>query len=127
MNNAIFKFRFDKKKGIVPATDADIITIEMFKARCEPNQIIECYMEIEDEHSTRIQQNKLYKLLRELSMHTGFTLSEMKAIIKKEAGLVVHHKSGIQFKSFSECTKSELSYAIQTCINVGMTADCHIY
>jgi len=128
MNNVIVKLRYDKRSdNLVPATPEDKAKIALFKMRCDKDQVIESYMEVYDECSTRIQQNKLHKLIRELCLHTGFSFEEMKELVKKQAGLYIFVDSGIEFKSVADLSKSEMLFAIQTCINIGMKADCPMY
>jgi hypothetical protein len=124
MHNTIFKLRYCKKtEQLKPASEQDARAYELFKARLKDELTVEAYMEVLDENSTRPQLNKLHKLIRELSVHTGITLNDLKEVVKKEAGLYHYDETGICFKSFADCTKSEMSYAIQVVINIGYKAD----
>jgi Lon-like ATP-dependent protease len=49
--------------------------------------------------------------LGEIAKEAGYTFDEMKLIIKKA--------SGIEGKSFAECSKDELMLSIEACIQIG--------
>ena len=53
-----------------------------------------------------------------------------KDVIKEKAGLYVitgTSSSDKQLKSFGDCSKEELSAAIETCIEVGHMFGCNLY
>ena len=62
-------------------------------------------------------------MIKNLSMHTGETVENMKLLVKDRAGLCIAREvSGKEYflaKSFAECSKEELSLAIQAAIEIG--------
>jgi hypothetical protein len=58
-----------------------------------------------------------------LAQEAGYTFEEMKLLVKQRSGLCVVFTEGDTTqeicKSFGECTKDELSMAIQACIEIG--------
>ena len=43
----------------------------------------------------------------------------MKVLVKEKSGLAFDGGGAIFFKSFADCSKSELTLAIQACIEIG--------
>jgi hypothetical protein len=62
-------------------------------------------------------------LIKQLAMHIGETVENMKLLIKDRAGLCIAREvSGKEYflaKSFAECSREELSLAIQAAIEIG--------
>jgi hypothetical protein len=108
-----------KKKGdtLEYVNSKDEIKYQAFKKAVPDNMLVETYMEIQTDDGTLAQLAKIHALIRELCMHTGDTFEDMKLIIKKRAGLCVEKElDGSRFlycKSFGDCSKDELSLAIQ--------------
>ena len=64
------------------------------------------------------QKAKLHASIRELAHELGYTFEEMKLNIKRQAGLCII-TGGVEYcKSFGECDSTELSLAIQACIDI---------
>jgi acetate kinase len=69
------------------------------------------------------QISKIHTCIRELANEGGYTFEEMKSLIKQRSGLCIviteNDEAKEIYKSFAECTKDELSMAIQACIEIG--------
>jgi len=69
-------------------------------------------------------------MIRELSLHVGEPFSDMKLLVKDKAGLCLSREvSGKEYflaKSFGECSREELSLAIQAAIDIGVSVNCPI-
>lgn len=84
--------------------------------------------EIASQDGTMGQLSKLHASIRELALHLGYDFEDMKMYIKHLAGFVttklIEGKMITRVKSFGDCSKEELGFAIQTCINFGSTVNC---
>lgn len=96
---------------------------EAFMSTVEKGSIVEVFYEVTHDDGTLPQLAKLHVLIKQLATHTGYTVEDMKLLVKDKAGLcLVREVSGKEYflaKSFGECSKEELSLAIQACIELG--------
>ena len=130
MHNTIVKFT--KKDGqLVPASEAEAGKLKLFAMSLKEGTDLEVYMSMtNDVDKTAGQLAKVHALIRELAAFTGHTFDEIKLVIKEKAGLYVitgTSSSDKQLKSFGDCSKEELSAAIETCIEVGHMFGCNLY
>ena len=65
------------------------------------------------------QLAKVHACIRELALESGYTFDEMKVLVKEKSGLAYDGGGAVFFKSFADCSKSELALAIQACIEIG--------
>ena len=70
-------------------------------------------------------------MIKELATHIRETAENMKLLIKDRAGLCIAREvSGKEYflaKSFGECSKDELSLAIQAAIEIGEEVNFHLF
>lgn len=130
MHNTIVKFT--KKDGqLVPASEADAGKLKLFAMSLKEGTELEVYMSMTNNvDKTAGQLAKVHALIRELANYTGHTFDEIKFVIKDKAGLyniTGTSSSDKQLKSFGDCSKEELSTAIETCIEVGHMFGCNLY
>jgi len=114
--------KFGKHNGeLKPLTINDATLYNQFKKDLADGEIIELYItKLSDEDDKTIGQlAKVHACIRDLARFTGHTFEEMKDIVKQKAGL--YDPASKQYKSFAECSKTELSDAIQICIEIGNT------
>ena len=114
--------KFGKHNGeIKPLTITDAAMYNQFKNDLVDGEMIELYItKLSDEDDKTIGQlAKVHACIRDLSRFTGHTFEEMKDAVKEKAGL--YNPASKEYKSFSECSKIELSDAIQICIEIGNT------
>ena len=80
---------------------------------------IECYYSVilDPREKSLGQLAKVHVLIKQLASDTGHSVGEIKDVIKDRSGLI-NIESG-EVKSFRDCSKTELSTAIQECINLG--------
>ena len=71
--------------------------------------------EVQNEDASYAQISKVHKHIRELANYTGDSFEDMKLQVKLRAGLC----TDTNCKSFSECSKEELSMAIRASIEIG--------
>lgn len=117
------------KKGTAfqPANKRDLELYTLFLACLEEGTYVDIYMEINDPNGTLAQLAKLHAMIRELSLHTGENFNDMKVYIKDRAGMITKEGGNIHVKSFKDCSKLELSLAIQACITMGEDVNCRVH
>ena len=86
---------------------------------------------IKDDHSLT-QLAKTHALIRELAHCTGNTFDDVKLEVKRKAGLTIKSTDSAGkpieiVKSFADCSKEQLSMAIQSCIDIGNEFGCILY
>jgi len=114
--------KFGKHNGeLKPLTITDATLYNQFKKDLADGEMIELYItKLSDEDDKTIGQlAKVHASIRDLARFTGHTFEEMKVAVKEKAGL--YDPAFKEYKSFSECSKTELSDAIQMCIEIGNT------
>lgn len=96
---------------------------EKYISNIPEGQIIEFFYEMQHDDGTLPQLAKLHAMIKALATHIGETAENMKLLVKDKAGLVIAREvSGKEYflaKSFAECSKEELSLAIQAAIQIG--------
>lgn len=116
--------KYKKEKGLLkPVTLAEIKQYELFVSHIPEGGIVEFFYELQHDDGTLPQLAKLHVMIRELATHIGETVENMKLLVKDKAGLCISREvSGKEYflaKSFGECSKEELSLAIQAAIDIG--------
>jgi len=124
MTNLHFTGKYIKRNGHLEFSNlGSAKQFELFVSHIPDGQIIEVFYEEQHDDGTLPQLAKLHVLIKQLAMHIGETVDNMKLLIKDKAGLCIAREvSGKEYflaKSFAECSKDELSLAIQACIEVG--------
>ncbi len=104
---------------------------ELFVSHIPEGQIVEVFYESQHDDGTLPQLAKLHVLIKQLAMHIGETVENMKLLVKDKAGLCIAREvSGKEYflaKSFAECSKDELSLAIQAAIELGEEVNFVMY
>lgn len=116
--------KYKKERGILkPLTLATIKQYEQFVSNIPENTIVEFFYEIQHDDGTLPQLAKLHVMIKQLSTHIGESVENMKLLVKDRAGLCIAREvSGKEYflaKSFGDCSKEELSLAIQAAIEIG--------
>jgi hypothetical protein len=108
----MFSGKFIKKNGQLTYADPkDKLAYEIFVAKIPEGQKLEMYLDLADADHSKAQLAKVHACIRELAKESGYTFDEMKGIIKSA--------SGLEEKSFADCSKDELMLAIEACIQLG--------
>lgn len=105
---------------LVPKRDLDKYTLQNYLKNVEEGATIQVTYEEQSTDGTYAQISKLQACTRELSKHLGYTHEEVKDIVKHKANL---YSSEGDFKSFADCSKEELSLAIQAALDLGEQVD----
>jgi len=108
----MFSGKFIKKNGkLIFNGLQDKLSYEIFVDKIKEGQVVEMYIDIVGQDHSKLQLAKVHACIRELSKESGYNFNDMKQLIKE--------RSGLQDKSFANCTKDELMLAIQSCIDIG--------
>lgn len=130
--NLHFTGKYVKRNGVLQfASQAQERQFEAFLSRVPEGQIVEAFYEQTHDDGTLPQLAKLHVLIKQLASHTGTTVEDMKLLVKDKAGLCIAREvSGKEYflaKSFAECSKDELSLAIQAAMQIGEEVNCFVY
>jgi hypothetical protein len=121
MKDLKLRLKVDELKTITAALDTKLKRrLELYlNSLNESTEIVDVYLcEAETENGTNAQLAKVHALIRQLSVFTGHTTTEIKLLIKERIDFTNDDGSP---KSFSVASKRELSIAIQECINLGQS------
>lgn len=107
------------KKGYKLKGHSGIDAFERFKASLEENQVVEATFETLDNDGSYAQIKKAHKLLRLMSDESGYTIEEMKMIVKLHSGFAYQKTiNGINYvipiKSIGDMSMIELSKFIES-------------
>jgi hypothetical protein len=116
--------KYKKERGILkPLTISSAKQYELFVSNIPEGAIVEFFYEIQHDDGTLPQLAKLHVMLKQLSMHIGESVENMKLLVKDRAGLCIAREvAGKEYflaKSFGDCSREELSLAIQAAIQIG--------
>lgn len=131
MKNQPFNGKFIKRNGRLEFSSLAISKQhELFVSDIPDGTIVEFFFEVQHDDGTLPQLAKLHAMIRELSLHVGEPFDNMKLLVKDKAGLCLAREvSGKEYflaKSFGECSREELSLAIQAAIDIGISVNCPI-
>jgi hypothetical protein len=104
----------------------DLTKYDLFTKGLKEGDVVESYFTqiVDNSHATAGQLAKIHAMLNELAKHTGYTLDEMKDIIKVKAGFV--DPASFDVKSFKDASKEEMSNIIQECIILGQSMNVYL-
>lgn len=80
---------------------------------------VEIFVSVIGPKGSNAQIAKIYVMLRELANELGYSIEEIKLIIKRKTGLCFNRDGQEYCKSFGDCDKSELNAVIQNIIEIG--------
>jgi hypothetical protein len=131
MNHQPFNGKFIKRNGRLEFSSLAISKQhELFVSEIPDGTIVEFFFEVQQDDGTLPQLAKLHAMIRELALHVGEPFDNMKLLVKDKAGLCLAREvSGKEYflaKSFGECSREELSLAIQAAIDIGISVNCPI-
>ena len=95
------------------------LAYKMFVDKLEEGQIVDMYIDLASADHSKAQLAKVHACIRELAKETGYTFEEMKWVVKKQSGLCIESEGVFECKSFADCSKDELGFAILACIEIG--------
>lgn len=116
----MFNGKMIKKNGKFSfADDKSRLGYQIFIDKVTEGQMIDMYIDITDNKHSGAQLKKVHACIRELAKESGYTFEEMKLLVKKQSGLCIEAEGILECKSFAECSKDEISLAIEACIEIG--------
>jgi len=105
---------------LVPKTELGKYSLANYVKNIEEGTVIQVTYEELSTDGTYAQISKLQACTRELSKHLGYSHEEVKDIVKHKADLYTPEG---ELKSFADCSKEELSLAIQAALQLGEQVD----
>jgi hypothetical protein len=116
--------KYKKERGLLKATTISAMKqYEEFVSHIPDGSLVEFFYEVQHDDGTLPQLAKLHAMIKQLATHIGETAENMKLLVKDRAGLCIAREvSGKEYflaKSFAECSKEELSLAIQAALEIG--------
>jgi hypothetical protein len=112
---------FEMRDGeLVPKSELGKHSLANYLKNVEEGALIQVTYEEQSTDGTYAQISKLQACTRELANYLGYSHEEVKDMIKLKAGL--QNNDG-HLKSFANCSKEELSLAIQTALELGDQVD----
>lgn len=118
-----FNGKYKKKAGVLDTSLAMKKQFEVFVSKLPEGMMVEAFFEATHDDGTLPQLAKLHAMIRDLSIHIGESVENMKLLVKDRAGLCVARSvSGKEYflaKSFGDCSREELSLAIEAAIEIG--------
>ena len=126
-----FTGKYVKRQGVLKPVSTGISKQEeLFVSHIPEGTIVECFYEVQHDDGTLPQLAKLHVMIKHLAMHIGETAENMKLLVKDRAGLCIAREvSGKEYflaKSFAECSRDELSLAIQAAQEIGQEVNYHL-
>lgn len=123
--NTQYSSRYEKRNGKLQAVNnADKAKFKLFLESIPDGTKVDLFMSVEKDDGSLAQLAKIHAMCRTLADHIGETFEDMKLLIKQRAGLVTTTDSQVIIKSFSVCSKEELSLAIQAAKEIGELVNC---
>lgn len=131
MNHKPLNGKFIKRNGRLEFSSLAVSKQhEVFVSEVPDGTIVEFFFEVQQDDGTLPQLAKLHAMIRELALHVGEPFEDMKLLVKDKAGLcLVREVAGKEYflaKSFGECSREELSLAIQASIDIGISVNCPV-
>jgi len=123
----MFTGKLIKKDGkLVYIDEQNKLAYKLFLDKIPEGQLVQMYIDLADVDHSRAQLAKVHACIRELAKETGYTFEEMKWVVKKQSGLCIESEGVFECKSFADCSKDELGFAILACIEIGKELNINI-
>lgn len=128
----IIEYTMQPGGKLSPSSEKEKQKYERMLSHLKPGaKVHTMYEVIKDDHSL-VQLAKAHALIRELAHCTGNEFEDVKLEVKRKAGLTVKTKDSegnpLEYvKSFADCSKEQLSMAIEACILIGEEVGCILY
>jgi hypothetical protein len=106
-----------KKNGKLEYLDSkDKVKYNLLLEKIPDNGVVEVLFTIQHNKASNAQISKLHASIRQIAFELGNSFDDIKSIIKLKTGLIHNDDKGnVVEKSFADCTKEEISLAIETC------------
>lgn len=115
-----FSTRLRKEKDkLVHISSAEKNLYETLKDMIPQGAIVDVYIDVQGDSGSLAQLAKVHAIIREIALHSGQEFKAIKLVVKERAGLCWVSNDELFCKSFGDCSKDELSLAIQEAILLG--------
>lgn len=119
MASSFFSKLIKKDGKLVHVNDLNKKLYDAYVNGLPEGAIVEYYVDVQSDSGSLAQLAKIHAMIRSLANHTGYTFEEMKMYTKEEAGMCYTSSEKFICKSFSDCSKEELSLVITTLQEIG--------
>lgn len=96
---------------------AEEILYKKFVEQLDEGHRVQIFFDADVDNGTYAQLSKIKVCIRTLSKYTGDTFEDMEKMIKRNSGL--YNEVSGEYKSFGDCSSSDLGLAIQAIIEHG--------
>lgn len=121
----IFKKQVNEKQ-LTPYSLKDSMNESLFVSSLREGDIVEVFMEKVNPNGTAPQIARVHAMIRELAIHTGYGFNDMKNNVKQRCGLYIEKNGEEYYKSFADCSREQLSLAIDSCLELGELFECRL-
>lgn len=120
MAKQILTIEFKKKDGklIIP-TKLGKEQYKLFLKSLPEGSSVECMMELKTKDHTKAQLAKIHVCIKEIADIQGDDMLSVKEEVKRRCGLTYKEDGKTRYKSFSSCSKEDLSNVIEVIIQMG--------
>lgn len=128
----VIEYVVDEKGVMGPRDEKELQKFNRLLLSLKPGMRLNAMFEVIKSDHSLVQLAKVHALIRELAHCTGNEFEDVKLEVKRKAGLTVKSKDSqgnpIEVvKSFADCSKDQLSMAIESCIALGAEFGCILY
>jgi len=104
----MFTGKLMKKNGKLVYSDSkEKLLYDLFIKNLKEGEEVDIFMSVCGVKASTAQITKVHTCIRVIAMDLGYTFEEMKLLVKEQAGL--------SDRSFGDCSKDEISLAIEAC------------
>lgn len=112
----MFTGKLTKKNGkLVYSSSKDKLLYDLFIDKLKEGEEIEIFINVIGAKASTAQISKVHTCIRIIAMELGYSFEDMKLLVKEQAGLCTNSGNIIHVKSFAECSKEEMTLAIEAC------------
>lgn len=121
MTKQILSIQLKKENGkLIANSDLEVEQYKLFIASLDEASIVNALFELKTNDNTKSQLAKIHVCIKELAEEQGCSVQEMKKQVKQECGMSYKDQDKkIQYESFANCSKGELSNVIETIVQMG--------
>jgi hypothetical protein len=93
---------------------------KFFLASLKEDETVDVLFEIRSHTGTKAQIAKIHACLAEIAKEQGQSMAASKIDLKHKCGLYTGDANNREYRSFTDCSKEELSNVIETVIEIGV-------
>jgi len=106
-------------KALQPIDRGAALRLGQYASALPENTVIEVHYSVKEAPDKSLPQlARVHAMMREIALNSGHTQAFVKEYVKREAGLTKIDETGqTVVRSFADCTKAEMTLAIEVCVN----------